>query len=324
MKYLFVLATLLIFATQLCQATVTIDTVTVGDAGNTGELSGLGAGGYGPNRVCGVINYVYDIGKCEVTTAQYTEFLNAKAKTDNYSLYSSNMAINNSHQAGCNIQRSGSTGSYLYSVGSGSIQDVTDWGNKPVNYVSYWDSLRFANWLGNGQGDGDTESGAYKLTTSGIANNTIVRNAGWTWAVTSEDEWYKAAYYKGGGATADYWDYPIQSQSISTSMANYHGSNHTTGVGFYAYTSSYGTFDQGGNVWEWNDAIIIGTHRGIRGGSFNNYENLLHASYRYYFGAVNESDDVGFRVSKSVPEPSSMIVLAGGLATFGVIRRRKH
>ena len=36
-------------------------------------------------------------------------------------------------------------------------------GNKPVNYVSWYDSVRFANWLNNGQGSGDTESGAYKL-----------------------------------------------------------------------------------------------------------------------------------------------------------------
>ena len=30
-------------------------------------------------------------------------------------------------------------------------------GNKPVNYVSFWDAARFANWLTNGQGSGGTE-----------------------------------------------------------------------------------------------------------------------------------------------------------------------
>ena len=33
--------------------------------------------------------------------------------------------------------------------------------NRPVNYVSFWDAARFSNWLHNGQGSGDTESGAY-------------------------------------------------------------------------------------------------------------------------------------------------------------------
>ena len=32
-----------------------------------------------------------------------------------------------------------------------------------MNYVSYFDALRFANWMNNGQESGDTESGAYTL-----------------------------------------------------------------------------------------------------------------------------------------------------------------
>ncbi len=60
---------------------VTIDLVTVGNPGNAGELSGAGAGGYGPNRICGAVAYTYKIGKHEVTAGQYCEFLNAVAKT---------------------------------------------------------------------------------------------------------------------------------------------------------------------------------------------------------------------------------------------------
>ena len=88
--------------------------------------------------------------------------------------------------------------------------------NRPVNYVSFWDACRFANWLHNGQptgaqGAGTTETGAYTLDGyNGIDGRTIQRNAGWKWAVTSEDEWYKAAYYKGGSTNAGYWDYPTQ------------------------------------------------------------------------------------------------------------------
>ena len=33
----------------------------------------------------------------------------------------------------------------------------------PVNYVDFYDALRFANWMNNGQGNGDTETGAYTL-----------------------------------------------------------------------------------------------------------------------------------------------------------------
>ena len=67
----------------------------VGNAGNAGEWSGESYGtnppietrGYGPDQICGAVDYNYSIGKFEVTTGQYTEFLNAVAVTDTYSLY---------------------------------------------------------------------------------------------------------------------------------------------------------------------------------------------------------------------------------------------
>ena len=39
-----------------------IDTVPVGNWGNDGELSGAGTGGYGPDRICGAVDYAYNIG----------------------------------------------------------------------------------------------------------------------------------------------------------------------------------------------------------------------------------------------------------------------
>jgi formylglycine-generating enzyme required for sulfatase activity len=54
------------------------------------------------------------------------------------------------------IGRQGSPGSYTYATG-GAAQ------NMPVHFVSFYDALRFANWLTNGQGGGDTETGAYTL-----------------------------------------------------------------------------------------------------------------------------------------------------------------
>ena len=69
-------------------AAITIDTITVGNPGNAGELSGSGAGGDGPDRICGSVSYTYNIGKYEVTAGQYTAFLTGVAKTDTYGLYS--------------------------------------------------------------------------------------------------------------------------------------------------------------------------------------------------------------------------------------------
>jgi hypothetical protein len=80
-----------IVAQAIVVRAVTIETVHVGNPGNFGELSGADASGYGPDRICGAVGYTYNIGKYEVTAGQYSEFLNAVAKTDAYNLYNASM-----------------------------------------------------------------------------------------------------------------------------------------------------------------------------------------------------------------------------------------
>jgi formylglycine-generating enzyme required for sulfatase activity len=317
-----------------------LETVTVGDPGNAADTryETLGHGS---------VSCTYNIGKYEVTAAQYCDFLNHKAKSDPHGLYNTTMSIPGIHSYGCGIERSGSSGSYTYSV-------AANWANRPVGHVSYWDACRFANWLSNGQGNGDTENGAYTLAGyNGDDGRSIQRNAGAVWAVTSQDEWYKAGFYKGRGTNEGYWDYATQSntapanQVLSPDPGNsinydmyYNGADHftvgnpyyRTNVGeFENSAGAYGTFDQNGNVWEWNEAVVhINTishvaYRGLRGGSF--FESDLYwfrASYHDYGeGPTREEGTYGFRVVQVVPEPSSIIALAGGLAALFGVRRRK-
>ena len=66
--------------------------VSVGNPGNAGEWSGESYGGWGPNRICGAVDYTYKIGIYEVTNAQWGQFLDALAAYgDPYGLYSSSM-----------------------------------------------------------------------------------------------------------------------------------------------------------------------------------------------------------------------------------------
>jgi sulfatase modifying factor 1 len=259
-----------------------------------------------------------------VTNSQYVSFLNATGSTNAHGVYNSNM--NSSVHGG--IQKSGISGSFTYSVKGGM-------GEKAVNYVSFWDAARFTNWLTNGQGSGSTETGVYILTADGITNNTITRNAT-AWdaggvAVASENEWYKAAYYQPVGASGDtdsYWLYPNASNSIMTANANYANSVGTlTDVGTYSEDGSYyGTFDQGGNVWEWNDTIVSYATRGLRGGAFINNGDGLQASLRDFYNPAYEGYNGGFRASSlaPIPEPSTYAAIFGGLALAVATMRRSR
>ena len=274
-------------------AVVNIVYVPVGNAGNAADTTGYGS-----------VAYDYQIGKYEVTNSQYAGFLNAKGGSNDHAIYNSSMAS-------YGITQNGSAGTYTYSVTSGLE-------NRPVVYVSWFDAARFTNWLGNGQGSGDTETGAYTLI-SGQTSGIVTVNPGAQVYIPSENEWYKAAYYNGG--TSAYSLYPNGQNTITTADANYNSSGSSDVGSYSGDPGSYGTFDQGGNVWEWNDAVISGSSRGMRGGAWWSLDNALSSALRDQNIPSTEYYVIGFRVA-SVPEPTSIILtmVAGGMM---LIRRRR-
>ena len=322
-----IISILLLNAAVAAQA-ITIDMVTVGNPGNAPDtvIMNDGTTGYGE------VDYGYQIGKFEITAGQYTAFLNAVARTadPNY-LFEIGMNNTSSTWRGCNIQRSGPSGNYTYSV-------AADWANRPVNYVTWGSAARFANWLANGQpntgveDNTTTEDGSYYLNgaVTDEALSTVTRKSTATWVIPSENEWYKAAYYdpnKKGLGSGGYWLYPTGTSDLpsNTLIDPDPGNNanlvqngvYTIGGPYYrtpvgAFTNSespYGTFDQGGNEWEWNETSW-------RGGAFDSVDIFLSASFRSYpiarGGAGYEN---GFRVAY-VPEPSCLVLIFSATIIF--------
>ena len=131
------------FLFPLAEAGVPIEipTVPVGNVGNANDpLTG---------NLYGGVSYAYRIGTTEVTNAQYAAFLNEKAASDPLGLYNTSMGSD----ARGGITQSGVSGSFSYAP-------KTNMGNKPVNYVSWYDSIRFANWLQQRAGDAATRKPA--------------------------------------------------------------------------------------------------------------------------------------------------------------------
>lgn len=313
---------------------VNIETVLVGNPGNPPDMRYLSAD-HNLDGV-GAVNYEYRIGKYEVTNAQYVEFLNSVDPMggNTFAIYNGGMSA---WVGGIDFSASSSEGE-KYTVKPGR-------GNQPVSGVRGLDVMRFANWLHNGQGSGDTEDGAY--TVRGLTssfNITVSRNPGARWFLPSEDEWYKAAYHKNDGPSGNFWDFPTATDTMPYSdqppgsdapdpanTANFWKNDNLangyddgaaitghsfvtelTDVGAYRFSvGPYGTFDQGGNVWELNEAKLHHDNYQVRGGSSETLGIELSAD--------RLEDDrnarfIGFRVaSRGIPEPGTLLlgVIAG-------------
>jgi formylglycine-generating enzyme required for sulfatase activity len=298
-------------------AAVTFDWATVGDPGNAADPLNSGT-----TPGIGSVAAAYNIATKEVNLFQYTEFLNAvdPSGANTLGLYNSNLATD-TDIAGIALNSGAAAGSKYAVIGSG---------NRPVTYVSWNDAARFVNWLQNGQGSGSTESGVYDMSL-GMPS----RSGSATYFIPSENEWYKAAYYQPvgqGGDTDSYWLYPTKSNTVpgntmgsGANQANYDNWSLTLtdGGAFSGSASFYGTYDQGGNVGEWNDSVVFDSYRGLRGGNWLYGETDLRSSLRSGGDPVLVEDFLtGFRVA-SVPEPSAVgLVLLAGAGSI-LWKRRK-
>ncbi|MDO8630608.1 MAG: SUMF1/EgtB/PvdO family nonheme iron enzyme [Phycisphaerales bacterium] len=303
-----------IAALMMCVASpaagqVTFESVTIGNAGNaadplnSGAIAGIGS-----------VGYVYRIAKHEVTNYQYFRFLQRVAATDTNGLY--NASMGSDPRGG--ITQSGSSGSFTYSP-------KANMRNKPVNYVSFFDAMRFVNWLHNGQPTGaqdasTTEAGVYSIS-DGVSET---RAAGARFFIPTENEWYKAAYHQpsgNGGDSDDYWLYATASNSVpTTAIANATGDISNPGTNVVNYNlgavwngqtgnvttvgsagalseSFYGTSDQNGNLWEWNETVLGTDERGIRGGFWAHVELSLQSLTRHNDIPATEAEGIGFRVA---------------------------
>ena len=283
----------------------------VGNPGNPGAAFGLGK-----------VNANFLIGKYEVTNNQYAGFLNAKAAIgDPLELYNPEMST---HPTG-GIVRVGvgtTVDPYVYLV-------LPFMGSKPANFVSFYDAMRFSNWMHNGMGSGDTESGSYLLlggTPIPTNGTTVVRGLGARVVVPTEHEWYKAGHYN--PATLFYSSYATGTSTVPTPAAatptggvfnpganvvNYlngadwggqDGNVTTVGGAGSESESFYSCADMNGNVSEWNETKFLWSglqYRVNRGGDYSLDESIMEPGH---FGIVlphHEASTIGFRVVRTLP-----------------------
>ena len=145
-----------------------------------------------------------------------------------------------------------------------------------------------------------------------------------TFWIPTENQWYKAAYYKGGSKNAGYWLYATKSNSApgnkvgsSPNQVNYindaDGSffysvpqntfvdtnqNYLTDIGAFSGTvSGYGAMDIAGTLYNWNDLDgKTGTARGLRGGFwFSGPPSIMKVTYTQV-NPDRQASDTGIRL----------------------------
>jgi hypothetical protein len=277
-----------------------MDFVTIGNPGNAADTVVMerdGTTGYG------AVGYNYRIGKYEVTNAQWNTFTAAAgAPTGNdYGFYPGDAY---------------DEGAYFTGV------------QQPTDMVSWYEGLQFCNYLTSG----DKSKGAYLFSGNntnpgdflGINRDAAISSYGIAYVIPTEDEWYKAAYYKPDGSGYSLYANGTDNAPTAGVQSNY---KYAIGTPWNINTGTpeqNGTFDMMGNVWEWNETIYASSYRALRGGSYFGNDiggsNAIASVGGSYVVPHCEYGTLGFRVA-SVPEPCSIALLfLGGLA---LLRKRR-
>lgn len=136
-------------------------------------------------------------GTCETAIALCTQLLSSEELTEPHPLSNARMGTD-AHVAG--MSRSGAVGTTSHSLPTNAAS-----GSRPSMYASRLVASRFANWAANGSPAGSTEEQSCALVGGQTSGDAVAAFAGviFTTSISTEDEWYKTAYYKSGivGAT---------------------------------------------------------------------------------------------------------------------------
>jgi hypothetical protein len=233
-----------------------------------------------------------------------------------------------------------------------SLGDMTDLGGntpqKPATGMTIVEAAKFVNWLNTSSGyqaayqfsTGANENALSWIGNSGYDQANPYRNKFSKYALTSRDEWHKAAFYDPNkGISGGYWLYPNASDTAPNPVTG--GTAPNTAVYSQAITqgpanvndagglSAYGVMGLAGNVWEWQEFGGLGGSRSMAGGNWIGDKDQFQNRFYFILGGTQlTARSLGFRVvslassAAPVPEPS-MMVMATLLGLGGYIGKRR-
>jgi len=306
-----------------------IEFVTVGAPGNAPWTGG----GFNNNR--GHVDYEYRIGKYEVTTSQWADFMNAAFDRPSDDRIPHVFAPFIWGAVGTTPNNPGGS---RWTVPTGNEM-------LPTGGIDWRTAAIYTNWLHNGQSSDRSAflSGAYDVSTFGITGSfftdQLTRSPGARYWIPSLDEWMKASHFapdRFGPGQGGWWTYSNSSDArpiygppgvlvngeLSTANAGwdelvYPGlSPYRVPLGAYSGVNSpWGLVDVAGATSEWTEGVFQLSDEALPRARV--FEGTAWAS----FTAGGAADlvrnggggefpnfpgfDVGFRVATAVPAPGT-------------------
>lgn len=322
-----------------------IDFVRIGAVGNAPWAGDGTAGDRAIGR--GQVNYEYNIGKYEVTSAQWADFFSAafdRAPGDTIPhltppTFWGGVPTTPTHTENPSAMR------WTTTAQSAML---------PTGNISWRMAAIYTNWLCNGISSERSAflNGAYDVSTftynpNGSFNDQITHTPGAAYYIPTWDEWLKAAHYdpnkqNPNGTTGGWWRYGNGSdQPFIGALPNVGGTANfgfDTGaigvpLGAYNVTSPFGLRDVAGGTAEWVEEAFyrplfpLPSDRYYEGSHWTS-QPVLFADQIQAFGGGDfpslSTLDLGFRIAHVVPAPSWCSVGAGLLIWSAVRRRRNH
>lgn len=353
------LRVLFVTVAQLCGAGVAalhadvdalsgIDFVRIGAVGNA-PWAGDGTPG---DRAIGRggVNYEYNIGRFEVNTAQWVEFMNA--------VYDRPAGDTIPHVLQTGFWGAAST-TPINSANPAARRWTTPAGNemRAVGGITWRTAAIYCNWLCNNKSLDQSAfmNGAYDVSTFGFEalpfgqrfTDQLAHTPGARYYIPTWDEWLKAAHYdpqkqNSDGSVGGWWTYSngsdqpwIGARPSAGGTANFGFSG--TGpnspfiipLGAYSGTSPWGLYDVAGATTEWTESVLtdgIGRRFRINDGSPWNSSlgtSIADSLYTEYGDVVPNDPDLsfGFRLAMAIPAPSSLGLLF--CCTVYTLKRRR-
>jgi hypothetical protein len=289
------------------------------------------------------VAYEYRIGRFEITTAQWMQFVNTfSTQGDEFRLF----AVPNRWGAVEDPDYQGPGRRWMLPPG------VPDAGMRPVFGPTWREAALYCNWLNNGQPSdfAAIQNGAYDASTfrrdpnGGILDQRTHHPGARFWIPTL-DEWIKAAHFdpdRFGPGQPGYWTYSHRSEDppipgpagVGETSAGYRiepFGHLDIPLGSYpAGVSPWGLFDVTGGTREWTEetleeiygARVFRVADGVPAG--DTPDPVTSPDLIGWAGGFSPTSegDIGLRIASIVPAPSSSGLLFSLLVL--VTRRHRH